>query len=81
MLRLKHYAEWLYYGFWYCIAWAVLCLPHAVTSKPTSWGWKLRQPYYWIVQQGWIFPYLYTLDERKAMSSNAEVSRERSESA
>ena len=69
-MRLNYCAEWLYYGFWHCLASAVLCLPHSVAWTQASWGWKLRQPFYWIVQQGWVFPYLYTLEERKAMSSN-----------
>jgi hypothetical protein len=31
-----------------------------------SW---LRQPFLWIVKTGLVFPYLHTLEERKAMSS------------
>ena len=78
MLRLNFYAEWLYYWFWYCAARVAVSLPRTVAWKPASWGWKMRQPYYWIVQQGWVFPYLYTLEERQAMSSNNQHEARRS---
>lgn len=66
MMRLHYYIEWLYYGFWYWVAWYTLDLPRWLIHGD-SW---LRQPFLWIVQQGWVFPYLYTPEERRAMSSN-----------
>jgi hypothetical protein len=64
MLRLKHCAEWLYYGFWYLVAWYTLDLPRLVIYGDSG----LRQPFLWIVQHGWTFPYLLTMDERKELS-------------
>ena len=69
MMRLKHCAEWLYYGFWYWAAWYTLDLPRWLIHGD-AW---LRQPFLWIVQTGWVFSYLPTLEERKAMSSNGQL--------
>lgn len=75
MLRLHYYSEWLYYGAWYLLAInVVFAIPHRVTHHSVGIGWRqhyeLRQPWLWVVQQAWVFPYLHTLAERKAMSSN-----------
>ena len=73
MLRLKHCAEWLYYGFWHWVAWYTLDLPSKVIHGD-AW---LRQPFLWIVQTGWVFSYLPTLAERKEMTGhNAAMSGE-----
>lgn len=69
MLRLRHCVEWLYYGFWYWVAWYTLDLPRWLI-RGDAW---LRQPFLWIVQTGWVFSYLPTLEERKVMSSDAQV--------
>ena len=68
MMLLKHIAEWLYYRFWYWAAMRVLDFPKWLIHGK-AW---LRQPFLWIVQTGWVFPYLPTLDVRKAMSFNEE---------
>lgn len=65
---LKHCAEWLYYGFWYWVAWYTLELPRWLIHDGT---W-IRQPFLWIVTQGWVFCYLPTLTERKAMEVDIE---------
>mgnify|MGYP000923884421 FL=1 len=59
-MALKHCAEWLYYGFWYWVAWYTLDLPKCLIHD----GAWLRQPFLWIVSQGWVFAYLPTLEER-----------------
>lgn len=65
MLRLRHYADWLYYGFWHWVAWYTLELPRWLIHGD-AW---LRQPFLWIVQTGWVFSYLPTLAERKEMAA------------
>ena len=66
MLRLKHCAEWLYYGIWYWLAWYTLDLPKWLIHGD-AW---LRQPFLYVVQQGWVFSYLPTLDERREMAAH-----------
>jgi len=72
MLTVRHFSEWLYYGFWYLCTNLVLALPQRLTCND-RW---LRQPFLWIYQMGWAFAYLPTLAERQAerrakASSNA----------
>lgn len=68
MLRVTHCIEWLWYGFWYRCAWLILDLPKWITHDAV---W-LRPWALWIVQQGWVFPYLPTLAERQEMQANAK---------
>jgi hypothetical protein len=63
MLRLKHCAEWLYYGMWYVVAWHTLELMKRMKNG-SAWN---KQPFLWIVQQGWVWGDLYTLAERREM--------------
>lgn len=62
MMRVRHFSEWLYYGFWYLCTHLVLALPRSLVCND-RW---LRQPFLWIYQMGWVFAYLPTLAERKA---------------
>ena len=74
MLRLKHCAEWLYYGFWHLVAWHTLDLPRWLIHGD-AW---LRQPFLWVVTQGWVFSYLPTLAERKEIvPPNVKANRAR----
>lgn len=61
MTLIQHCIERLYYGFWYRLAYLLLHLPRRLIHGDS----RLRQPIHWIVQQGWVFPYLYTLAERR----------------
>ena len=71
MIRLQHCIEWLYYGLWHRLASALLRLPARLINGDS----RLRQPVHWIVQQGWVFPYLYTLEERREWRRIVEAGR------
>lgn len=68
MLRARHVAEWLYYGFWFLCTHLLLALPRRLT-RGDPW---LRQPFLWIYQQGWVFAYLPTLAERKELRGQSK---------
>jgi hypothetical protein len=64
MKRLAYFLEWLYFGFWYWLGYYAMDLPNWVL-KPKG-EIMFRRPIMWIVQQGMVFAYWRTWDERNA---------------